>query len=79
MLGQGALNANGPNYKSNNNPSFGLDAPTAVTVDSWGNLWVSDTGNNRVVEWQPIYYSTFYNGQQMTNLLGISSWNAVRT
>lgn len=27
----------------------GMDSPTAVTVDLAGNLWVADTGNNRVL------------------------------
>jgi sugar lactone lactonase YvrE len=38
---------------SGRDPDEGLHAPVDLTFDSSGNLWVTDTGNNRVVEYTP--------------------------
>lgn len=46
--------------------------PYGITFDSQGNLWVTDSGNNRVLEFVP----PFTNGQQASLILGQASFNA---
>lgn len=43
-----------------------LYRPTYIVFDSHGNLWVSDTGNNRVLEFVP----PFHDGQNASMVLG---------
>jgi DNA-binding beta-propeller fold protein YncE len=56
---------------------YNLYNPADVAFDSLGNLWVSDTGNNRVLQYQP----PFSNGMPATSALGQGpqngppSWN----
>jgi sugar lactone lactonase YvrE len=47
----------------------GLNTPTDVALDSKGNLWVADSGNNRVLEFQ----SPFSNGMSASLVLGQQS------
>ncbi len=47
-------------------------APYGITFDSQGNLWMTDSGNNRVLEFVP----PFTNGQQASLILGQTSYNA---
>jgi secreted PhoX family phosphatase len=55
----------------------GLGFPTGVTFDSAGNLWVGDTGNNRVLQFKP----AFANGMTAGLVLGQASFttNAAAT
>ncbi|TLX93406.1 MAG: hypothetical protein E6K91_08710, partial [Thaumarchaeota archaeon] len=46
--------------------------PYGITFDSQGNLWVADSGNNRVLEFVP----PFTNDQNASLLLGQTSFNA---
>jgi hypothetical protein len=55
------------NYFSGNGAGGALNNPTGIAVDSSGNIWVVDTGNNRVVKFNSsgVYVSAFgagYNG-----------------
>ena len=50
-----------------------LRAPTNITFDSKGNLWVSDTGNNRVLEFKPVA-GAFTNGMAASTVLGQPSF-----
>ena len=36
-----------------------LRQPTGIAFDYWGDLWVADTGNNRVLAYDPTYNSLF--------------------
>jgi sugar lactone lactonase YvrE len=47
----------------------GLDLPSALAFDSGHNLWVSDTGNNRVLE----YGSPFSTGEAASLVIGQSN------
>ena len=44
----------------------GMHDPTGVAVDSSGNIWVADSGNNRVLE----FTTPFTNGEAATIVLG---------
>ncbi len=44
----------------------GLDAPEGIAFDPNGNLWVSDTGNNRILE----YKSPFTTGEAASLVIG---------
>ena len=44
----------------------GLNGPTGIAFDSTGDLWVLDTGNNRVLEYAP----PFANGMNATLVIG---------
>jgi len=44
----------------------GLNGPTGIAFDSAGDLWVLDTGNNRVLE----YFPPFSNGMNATLVIG---------
>jgi sugar lactone lactonase YvrE len=46
--------------------------PYGITFDSQGNLWVTDSGNNRVLEFIP----PFTNGERASLILGQTSFNA---
>lgn len=48
----------------------GLANPESLTFDSNGNLWVADTGNNRVLEFQP----PFSNGMAAASVIGQASF-----
>src|SRR3989442_1828581 len=48
----------------------GLANPESLTCDSNGNLWVADTGNNRVLEFQP----PFSNGMAAASVIGQASF-----
>lgn len=50
----------------------GLAVPTGVAIDSNGNLWVVDEGNNRVVEYQP----PFTNGMAASQVIGQASFTS---
>lgn len=49
--------------------ALGVDQVFGVTVDRSGNLWVADSGSNRVVEYQP----PFSNGMAATVAIGQSN------
>lgn len=61
VLGQPNLTATGVG-----SGSAQLDGPTAVAFDAAGNLWVSDSGNDRVLE----YRSPFATGMAASLVLG---------
>jgi uncharacterized protein (TIGR03437 family) len=59
VIGQLDFNSTIPYGQANSKPlsafSSGLDAPSAVAVDAQGNLWVFDSGNNRILRFpQPM-------------------------
>jgi len=64
-----------------NTNTSGADAPTASTLcypagvafDAAGNLWIADTGNSRVLEFEPNEYGEFSTGQSATTVIGQSS------
>ena len=74
VIGQTSFTAGSPNGGGNINP-LGLNAPTNVAFDNWGELWVADTGNNRVLQYLPVYYGSFVNGQAANYVEGPASWN----
>ena len=47
--------------------STGLNTPIDVTADRWGNVWVADTGNNRVLEFTAPFFT---NGEAASVVLG---------
>jgi sugar lactone lactonase YvrE len=51
---------------ADSSPSGGLFGPTGIAFDSGGNLWVVDSGNNRVLEFK----SPFSNGESASLVLG---------
>ena len=61
VIGQTSLTGTG-----DSSPSGGLFGPTAIAFDSGGNLWVVDSGNNRVLEFK----SPFSNGESATLVIG---------
>lgn len=48
----------------------GLNFPTGIAFDSAGNLWIGDTGNNRVLQFKP----AFANGMSASLALGQASF-----
>jgi len=50
----------------------GLDLPNSIAFDSSGNLWVSDYGDNRVLQ----YAFPFSNGEAATGVLGQSNFTS---
>ena len=58
---------------SNSNNQSRLNAPDFITFDSSGNLWVSDTYNNRVLE----FTAPFSNGESASLVLGQPNYNSV--
>jgi len=48
-----------------------LNAPTGLLVDASGNLWIADTGNNRIRELSPASASTSVASQQVTPALAL--------
>ena len=61
MIGQKSLTGTG-----DTSPSGGLFGPTGVAFDLSGNLWVVDSGNNRVLEFK----SPFSDGESASLVLG---------
>ena len=61
VIGQPDLSSN-----SNTNNQSMLYEPNALTFDSKGNLWVADTGDNRILEFQ----TPFSNGESASVSLG---------
>src|SRR5574340_970392 len=66
-----SLSLGEPNLSSNKNNNGGISAnslsvPHSITFDSSGNLWVSDSGNNRVLE----YLSPFSAGESASIVIG---------
>lgn len=76
VIGQPDFRRAVPNYPSGdpNKPTdSNMAAPTAIAVDSDGNLWVADTGNGRVLR----FPTPFEQSQQRANLvLGQSSFTS---
>ena len=64
VLGQPDLNSNAPNNGGLSASS--LDLPNAVIVDNSGNVWVADSGNNRVLE----YLAPITSGMAASVVLG---------
>jgi sugar lactone lactonase YvrE len=61
VIGQTSLTGTG-----DTSPSGGLFSPTGLAFDPSGNLWVVDSGNNRVLEFK----SPFSNGESASIVLG---------
>ena len=61
VIGQTSLTGSG-----DSSPSGGLYGPTGIAFDSSGNLWVVDSGNNRVLEFK----SPFSNGESASLVIG---------
>jgi sugar lactone lactonase YvrE len=51
-----------------------LDTPDGVGLDGWGNLYVADFGNNRVLE----YYTPLVTAKAADRVFGQSGWRGVR-
>lgn len=66
VLGQGNFNSTAPALSPK-----GLDQPYGIAFDSLGNVWVSDTNNNRIVEFQP----PFTNGEPSSLVIGSPSFD----
>ena len=49
-----------------------LNDPTYIAFDSYGNLWVTDTGNNRILE----YTAPFHNGEAASLVIGQAGFGA---
>ena len=58
------------NSMAGNPTQYTLNTPQGLAFDTHGNLWVSDEGNNRVVEFVP----PFSTGMNATVVLGQSSY-----
>jgi len=69
VLGHRDFTAGGEGVASN---SSSLRDPFGITFDSNENLWVADSGNNRVLE----FTYPFTNGQNASLLIGQTSFNA---
>jgi uncharacterized protein (TIGR03437 family) len=65
--------ANGPTISVR---TTGLNAPTAVAVDSFGNVYVADTGNNRVVRFPKPALQPSGSAQLPDLVLGQSSFGS---
>ena len=52
-----------------------LRAPTGIGFDYWGDLWVADTGNNRILDYPPLYNS-IYSGMAAQIFEGQGTVNA---
>ena len=61
VIGQSDLTSN-----SNSNNQSMLNDPNAITFDSSGNLWVADTGDNRILEFK----APFANGESASVAIG---------
>jgi len=61
VIGQTSLTGTG-----DSSPSGGLFGPTGLAFDPSGNLWVVDSGNNRVLEFK----SPFSNGESASLVIG---------
>jgi sugar lactone lactonase YvrE len=61
VIGQTSFDARSPALSQT-----GLYVPEAIAFDGSGNLWVSDTGNDRVLQFQ----APFSNGEKATVVLG---------
>jgi uncharacterized protein (TIGR03437 family) len=80
VLGQPNLYSSIVNYGSTSAtiPSFqGLSGPTALAVDSSGNLFVADTFNSRVVRYPAPFASGMTAGEQANLFIGQSSYNSI--
>ena len=66
VLGQSSFSGS-----SSATSASGLNSPEGIAFDSSGNLWVADTGNNRVV----MFPTPFSNGERATVVLGQSSFS----
>ena len=69
VIGQSGFTSADPNVGSGGASATGMGSPYAVTLDSSGDLWVSDVSNSRVLE----YTSPFSNGMAATLEIGQSS------
>ena len=59
------FSANQPQNPANGGKSTGLNGPTGIAVDATGNLYVADTGNNRILR----YPAPFANAAQFPSLV----------
>jgi sugar lactone lactonase YvrE len=67
-----AFNSSSSNNNAVNPTASTLDLPSGIVFDSAGNLWISDAGNNRVLQ----YDAPFSNGMAATLELGQPSSSA---
>ncbi len=80
VLGQPNLFSSIVNYGSTSAtiPSFqGLSGPTALAVDSSGDLFVADTFNSRVVRYPAPFASGMTAGEEANLFIGQSSYNSI--
>ena len=60
------LGQTGPNTATSGTSATTMSAPSQYAVDNWGNLYVSDTGNCRVLQFAP----PFTDGEAATVVIG---------
>ncbi|HUI86491.1 MAG TPA: NHL repeat-containing protein [Nitrososphaerales archaeon] len=67
VLGQGSFGTSSPEAGGG-----GMDQPTSLAFDSSGSLWVADSGNNRVLQFQ----APFLTGMNASAVLGQTSFSS---
>lgn len=72
VIGQSGFTSADANVGSEAASPTGMGSPYAVTIDSNGNLWVSDVSNSRILEYTP----PFSNGMAATLEIGQTSLDA---
>ncbi len=73
-----------PNFTSTVAPNpptaSSLNNPSGLALDFWGNLYVADTGNNRVLVYEPTFdqddFPTFTNGMAAAVVIGQSNFTS---
>ncbi len=82
VIGQPDFNRSSPNYPSGNATTptaSGLNLPTSIVVDSAGNLYVTDTGNSRVLRFPAPFASGVTSLEAADLVLGQSSFTSYIT
>ncbi|HEY3836508.1 MAG TPA: hypothetical protein VGL72_08050, partial [Bryobacteraceae bacterium] len=82
VIGQPDFNRSVTNYPSGNTATptqSSLNLPTSLTVDSAGNLYVTDSGNSRVVRFPAPFSSGMTSGEPADLVLGQSGFTSYIT
>jgi sugar lactone lactonase YvrE len=69
VIGQSGFTSANPSVGAEDASPTGMGSPYAVTIDSSGNLWVSDVSNSRILEYTP----PFSNGMAAALEIGQTS------